>query len=333
MGIYNLSCTGNETSLWECQFTTTYNGRYCGQSNDASVFCMSNTTQYSNCTDGDVRLIGGSTSNEGNVQICYKNTWGSVCDDSWGTADSNVVCRQLGLQPYGSSAYYSNRYVVHSPFVYGLFYCSGIEKTLLHCPKSSSNYLLSCQNYEIAGAQCIGTCTDGRVRIRGTYNTHIGRVEVCVNGTWVTVCDENWDDNDAAVICHQFGHSAYGAMAAYGSIISDSYPTRVYGVNCTGSERELFDCPVHLLPPGSSYSSCSQNDAGVICQGSQTMYSNCTNGDVRLRDGATLNQGRVEICVNNAWGTVCDDGWGELNGNVVCMQLGYQQVGKRPDQY
>ena len=48
-----------------------------------------------------MRLVGGSTSNEGNVQICYRNAWGSVCDDSWGTADSNVVCRQLGLQPYG----------------------------------------------------------------------------------------------------------------------------------------------------------------------------------------------------------------------------------------
>ena len=59
------------------------------------------------------------------------------------------------------------------------------------------------------------------------------------------------------------------------------------------------------------------------------MHSNCTNGDVRLRNGATLNQGRVEICVKNAWGTVCDDGWGKQDGNVVCKQLGYQQVGKR----
>ena len=64
-------------------------------------FLIANTTQYSNCTDGDVRLVGGGTNNEGNVQMCYKNTWGSVCDDSWGISDSNVVCRQLGLQPYG----------------------------------------------------------------------------------------------------------------------------------------------------------------------------------------------------------------------------------------
>ena len=44
MSIYNLNCTGNETSLWDCQFTTSYNGRYCGQSNDASVFCMRKLT-------------------------------------------------------------------------------------------------------------------------------------------------------------------------------------------------------------------------------------------------------------------------------------------------
>ena len=55
-------------------------------------------------------------------------------------------------------------------------------------------------------------------------------------------------------------------MAAYGNIIFDSYPTRVYGVNCTGSEKKIFDCPMHLVSSDVSYSSCSQNDAGVICQ-------------------------------------------------------------------
>ena len=57
---------------------------------------------YSNCSNGDIRLVGGSTDNEGNVQICYSNAWGSICDDYWDIADSNVVCRQLGLHPYGT---------------------------------------------------------------------------------------------------------------------------------------------------------------------------------------------------------------------------------------
>ena len=63
--------------------------------------------------------------------------------------------------------------------------------------------------------------------------------------------------------------------------------------------------------------------------GSQTPFSNCTNGEVRLGGGSTANQGRVEICINNVWGSVCDNGWGEMDGNVVCRQLGYQRVGKK----
>ena len=56
-------------------------------------------------------------------------------------------------------------------------------------------------------------------------------------------------------------------------------------------------------------------------------YPGCTQGAIRLADGDTLNEGRVEICVNNVWGTVCDNGWGTPEAQVVCRQLGYSPSG------
>ena len=48
------------------------------------------------CTTGVIRLVGSNYTNQGGVEICVNNTWGTVCDDDFDSSDARVVCRQLG---------------------------------------------------------------------------------------------------------------------------------------------------------------------------------------------------------------------------------------------
>ena len=85
-------------------------------------------------------------------------------------------------------------------------------------------------------------------------------------------------------------------------------------VRCIGTESRLIDCPANPL---GQHNCVHSEDAGVRCTG-----TTCTQGAIRLQ-GGTATEGRVEICNNNIWGTVCDDQWDNTDARVSCQQLGF----------
>ena len=87
-------------------------------------------------------------------------------------------------------------------------------------------------------------------------------MEVYYNGEWGTVCDDDWDLNDAQVVCRQLGFGpaiAARNMAFYGE---GSGQIWLDDVNCVGNEMTIEDCS----HDGWGNHDCNhREDAGVLC--------------------------------------------------------------------
>lgn len=113
-------------------------------------------------------------------------------------------------------------------------------------------------------------------------------------------------------------------------------------LQCSGSERTLMECEGFFN--GSNVCTHTE-DAAIRCQSGINYISllirvlvlthnflisclGCHESDIRLQNGITPLEGRVELCMNGTWGTVCDDGWASVDARVVCRQLGLSAAGK-----
>ncbi len=200
------------------------------------------------CDEGRVRLVNGPTADSGRVEICHDGTWGTVCDDAWDNADAAVVCRQLGFEPAGAVARSVATFGQGAdPIWLDNVSCGGGEETVSQCGSNGWGSH-NCSHGEDAGVVCGGAqaavCPEGGLRLVDGLGPTSGRVEICHLGAWGTVCDDAWDDNDAAVVCRQLGLNPAGARAIgfsfYGEGIGDIWLDQV---GCAGAEATLVACP------------------------------------------------------------------------------------------
>ena len=55
-------------------------------------------------------------------------------------------------------------------------------------------------------------CEDGDVRLSGSTIEYTGRIEICFEAVWTSLCDQSWDLEDAMVVCRELGYSPYGMI-------------------------------------------------------------------------------------------------------------------------
>ncbi|KAG9264042.1 deleted in malignant brain tumors 1 protein isoform X1, partial [Astyanax mexicanus] len=260
----------------------------------------------------NVRLINGTGSCSGRVEVYYRGQWGTVCDDYWDINDAEVVCRQMGcgraLSVHSSADFGKGT----GPILLDNVGCSGIQSSIGQCHHNGFGRH-DCNHGEDAGVTCSGedNCSflGYNIRLINGSGDCDGRVEIYHDGQWGTVCGDNWDMKDAEVVCRQVGcgralNSTHSARFGEGN-----GPVLLDDVGCSGRESNLRSCS----HGGFGKNNCSHSeDAGVICS---AVF------DVRLVGGTGSCSGRVEVYYRGQWGTVCDDDWDINDAAVVCRQM------------
>ena len=108
-------------------------------------------------------------------------------------------------------------------------------------------------------------CMQGSVRLVGGTELYYGRVEICHNGQWGTVCDDNWGAPDARVVCRQLGYTdlSQATVVANTQVPDGTGQIWLDEVRCTGTETTLASCPANAF---GVHNCVHSEDAGVSCE-------------------------------------------------------------------
>ncbi|XP_042649468.1 LOW QUALITY PROTEIN: antigen WC1.1-like [Tyto alba] len=283
-----------------------------------------------------IRLVNGSTVCAGRVEVQVLGTWGTLCASRWDLSDAHVLCQQLncgfaesipGGEHFGRET---------GPVWRDSFHCDGTEALLQQCPVTTlgaspcsqgNAAAVICSGHEAKLTLCntslpstalaaglaedVGVICWGsrRVRLVNGAGRCAGRVEIYSQGIWGTVCDDGWDLSDAAVVCHQLGCGEAVEVAGSARFGEGSGQIWLDGVNCSGAEAALWDCPAG---PWGQHDCGHKEDAGVVC--SEFVALRLENSD-----GCS---GRLQVFYNGTWGSICSNSITDNTVTLACKELG-----------
>uniref|UniRef100_A0A8C0TC77 Lysyl oxidase homolog n=1 Tax=Canis lupus familiaris TaxID=9615 RepID=A0A8C0TC77_CANLF len=166
-----------------------------------------------------------------------------------------------------------------------------------------------------------------------------GYVEVKDGKTWKQICDKHWTAKNSRVVCGMFG---FPGEKTYNAKVYKMFAARKkqrywpYSMDCTGTEAHISSCKLGTqvsLDPVKNVTCENGLPAVVSCVPGQVFSPDGPSRFrkaykpeqplVRLRGGANIGEGRVEVLKNGEWGTICDDKWDLVSASVVCRELGF----------
>ncbi|PRW61121.1 deleted in malignant brain tumors 1 -like [Chlorella sorokiniana] len=197
-----VGCTGSEARLEQCPHAG-WGVTNCGHKEDVGVVCR--TEQPVTVRLADALTKPGRVS--GRLELLHQGSWTPACSSGFNDRAAKVVCKQLGVGTSGQAV----RAEVFGPGTgaarLNSISCLGTESKWEACRRAvwGNN---GCNSDGSVGVSCSGIATTVRLVNGGANSTRAmqGRLEIQLqNGTWSTVCDDDFTDVAATVVCRQVG--------------------------------------------------------------------------------------------------------------------------------